>query len=242
VSSLDRLGILSVTAEAAPNFAAIDHHASYTGFARTSVVDITAPATAVMTLELVDRLGVELDAQIATCVYAGLITDTGSFRYFGTTPETHHIAARLLATGIRHDIISRQIYDDEPFAAVKLLGIALSRAELDAEAVGGLGAVSTYVTAADRHSLDLPIDAVERVIDELRVATEAEVSVVMKQEDLGAWRVSLRSKGRVDVSRATVQLGGGGHRFAAGYTTSGDRTELLCELVEVLNSLPLLAE
>jgi phosphoesterase RecJ-like protein len=195
-----------------------------------------------MTLELVDRLGVELDAEIATCIYAGLITDTGSFRYFGTTPQTHHIAARLLGTGIRHDIISRHIYDDEPFAAVKLLGVALSRAELDREAVNGLGLVSTYVTAQDRDVLGLPIDAVERVIDELRVATESEVACVMKEEDLGAWRVSLRSKGRVDVSAATVQLGGGGHRFAAGYTRVGERSCVLDELVAVLSSLPHLAE
>ena len=242
VSSIDRLGVLQAVAEGAPNFAAIDHHASYTGFAPVSVVDVASPATAAMTLELVDRLGVELDADIATCIYAGLITDTGSFRYFGTTPATHHIAARLLATGIRHDIISRQIYDDEPFAAVKLLGIALSRAELNTDAVGGLGMVSTFVTSHDRRELGLPIDAVERVIDELRVATEAEVSCVMKEEDLGAWRVSLRSKGRVDVSKATVQLGGGGHRFAAGYTTSGDRAAILAELTTVLNALPHMAE
>ena len=80
------------------------------------------------------------------------------------------------------------------------------------------------------------------MIDELRVATEAEVSCVMKEEDLGAWRVSLRSKGRVDVSKATVQLGGGGHRFAAGYTRSGDRAALLAELTSVLNALPHMAE
>ena len=242
VSSIDRLGALQTAAESATHFAAIDHHASYTAFAPVSVVDVTSPATAVMALELLDRLGVELDADIATCVYAGLITDTGSFRYFGTTPQTHHIAARLLATGIRHDIISRQIYDDEPFAAVKLLGIALSRAELDISAVDGLGMAVTFVTSEDRHLLDVPIDAVERVIDELRVATEAEVSCVMKEEDQGAWRVSLRSKGQVDVSKATVQLGGGGHRFAAGYTRSGDREALLAELKAVLNSLPHMAE
>ena len=242
VSSIDRLGALQSAAQSAKHFAAIDHHASYTAFAPVSVVDVTSPATAVMALELIDRLGVTLDTEMATCIYAGLITDTGSFRYFGTTPATHHIAARLLATGIRHDIISRQIYDDEPFAAVKLLGVALSRAELDTTAVDGLGIAVTYVTAQDRQILDVPIDAVERVIDELRVATEAEVSCVMKEEDLGAWRVSLRSKGQVDVSKATVQLGGGGHRFAAGYTREGDREYLLAELKDVLNSLPHMAE
>ena len=79
----------------------IDHHASNTGFGTLSLVDPHAAATAVLVDELVDRLGVPLDRDIATCLYAGLVTDTGSFRYAATTPEVHQMAARLLATGLR---------------------------------------------------------------------------------------------------------------------------------------------
>ena len=227
VSSVERLGALTDLARGAELLVAVDHHASYTGFGTISLVDVTAPATAVLALELVDRLGVELDSEIATPVYAGLVTDTGSFKYAGTTASTHEVAARLLRTGMRHDLVARHIYDDEPFGALRLLGAALDRAVLEENAAGGLGLVWTVVTDADRATFDLPLDAVERVIDVLRIATEAEVACVLKQDDTSAWRVSMRSKGRIDVSGVAMALGGGGHRFAAGFTGAGGPRDVL---------------
>jgi phosphoesterase RecJ-like protein len=196
----------------------------------------------VLALDLVDRLGVELDAELAEPIYAGLVTDTGSFKYAATTPHTHEVAARLLATGLRHDLVSRRIYDDEPFGAVRLLGAALDRAVLEETAVGGLGLVWTLVTAADRAAYDLPMDAAERVIDTLRIATEAEVACVLKEDDAGDWRVSMRSKGRVDVSAVALGLGGGGHRFAAGFTGQGTAGEVLRSVRGALEAVPHLPE
>ncbi|MEI8057890.1 MAG: bifunctional oligoribonuclease/PAP phosphatase NrnA [Actinomycetes bacterium] len=242
VSSIDRLGVLRARAEQASTFVAIDHHTSYTGFGTISLVDVTAPATAVLALELVDRLDVTLDVEIATCVYSGIITDTGSFKYAATTPATHELAARLLRTGMRHDLISRHVYDDEPFGVVRLVGAAVSRAELDPDAVGGLGLISTVISAADRAEFNLPIDAAERIIDVVRIATEAEVACVLKEEDDSAWRVSLRSKGQVDVSIVASGLGGGGHRFAAGFTRAGSPASLLVEVRAALADLPHLPE
>ena len=180
-SASERLGVLEPVARAAHRLIAVDHHTSYTAFGGIHLVDVKAPATAVLALELVDRLAVDLDADIATCIYSGLITDTGSFKFAATTSSTHLTAARLLGTGMRHDLISRWIYDDEPFGALRLLGAALDRAELDTSAVGGLGFVWTQVSQADRQAWGLPLDAVERVIDVLRIATEAEVACVLKR-------------------------------------------------------------
>jgi phosphoesterase RecJ-like protein len=242
VSSIERLGVLRPVAEAAEVFVAVDHHASYTGFAPLSLVDVAAPATAVLALDLVDRLGVDLSTDIATAVYSGLVTDTGSFKYAGTTPGTHEVAARLLRTGMRHDLVARHIYDDEPFAALRLLGGALDRSVLEASAVGGLGLVWTSVSAAEREALGLPLDAVERVIDVLRIATEAEVACVLKQDDTLAWRVSLRSKGRIDVSAVAMALGGGGHRYAAGFTGHGEPDAVLGSVRDALGAAPHLPE
>ncbi len=242
VSSFDRLGVLRSVTESAETFVAIDHHASYTGFGRLHLVDVDAPATAVLALSLVDRLGVTLDSTIATPIYAGLVTDTGSFKYAGTTAQTHEMAARLLATGMRHDIIARQIYDDEPFGALRLLGAALDRAVLEESSVGGLGLAWTVVSDADRATFDLPLDAVERIIDVLRIASEAEVACVLKQDDTGAWRVSMRSKGRIDVSAIAIALGGGGHRFAAGFSGAGGPRDVLRGVREALASAPHLPE
>ena len=242
VSSIDRLGVLRAVAEAADTLIAVDHHTSYTGFGHVHLVDVTAAATAVLALELIDRLGVEVTAAIATPIYAGLVTDTGSFRYSATTSQTHLIAARLLATGMKHDVVARHIYDDEPFVVLRMLGAALDRTVLEQSAVGGLGLVWTVVSDADRATFDLPLDAVERVIDVLRIATEAEVACVLKQDDKGAWRVSMRSKGLVDVSAVALALGGGGHRFAAGFTGVGGPREVLHQVRDLLAAAPRLSE
>lgn len=237
VSSIERLGVLQQTAEAASTLVAVDHHSSYTAFGTVHVVDVKAPATAVLALELVDRLGVELDQDIATCVYSGIVTDTGSFKYVATTPDTHRTAARLLETGLPHDVIARNIYDDEPFAVLTMLGGALDRATLEPDAVDGRGLVHTCVSRAVRQELGLPLDAVERVIDVLRIATEAEVALVLKQADDGTWRVSMRSKGAVDVSQVALAMGGGGHRFAAGFTGGTDHQAVLADVRRLLDGL-----
>jgi phosphoesterase RecJ-like protein len=238
-SSADRLGSLRDVAEAAPAFIAVDHHASYDGFGSLALVDISAPATAVLADRLIERLGLKVDADVAANLYTGLVTDTGSFRYAGTTSQTLAFAGRLLDTGIRFDLIARDLFDSVPFAYLGLLGRALDRAVLEPGAAGGLGLVWTVVPELERAQSGLAIDMVEPVIDSVRKAVEAEVAVVVKEDDDGVLRVSLRSKGRIDVSGVAVLMGGGGHRFAAGYTsTTTDLQELVARLRELLAEAP----
>ena len=224
-SSADRLGNLRATAEKAPHLVVVDHHASYDGFGDIPLVDTAAPATAVVVDEFIAKVGVALDVEIATCLYTGLVTDTGSFRYAGTTPSTHALAARLLETGIPFDEISRKLFDDAPFGYLRLLGNALSRATLDPDAARGLGLIWTVVPASERAADQLAFDLVEPIIDVVRKASEAEVALVIKEDDGGELRISLRSKGRVDVSRVASRLGGGGHLYAAGFTASSKDPE-----------------
>ncbi len=219
-SSSDRLGLLRGVAEEAAVLVAVDHHRSYDGFGQVSLVDTAAPATAVVARELISRLGIELEADAAACLYTGLITDTGSFRYTGTTSQTHALAGELLETGIAFDEIARAVFDAVPFGYLGVLGTALGRCQLEPEAVAGCGLVWTAVLAADRAADGLPFDLVEPIIDVIRKASEAEVAMVIKEDDLGDLRVSLRSKGVADVSQVATALGGGGHRYAAGFTST----------------------
>ncbi|MCZ3385995.1 MAG: DHH family phosphoesterase, partial [Actinomycetia bacterium] len=129
-SSIDRLGLLRPLAEQAPLLVVVDHHRSYDGFGDIALVDVEAPATAVVARELIGRLGIPLDTDIAACLYTGLITDTGSFRYAGTTPQTHALAAELLETGIAFDAIAREVFDAVPFGYLGVLGTALGRCRL----------------------------------------------------------------------------------------------------------------
>jgi len=221
VAAESRLGPLVDRLDRAEATVVLDHHASNTRFGGINLVDEHAAATSVVCEELLDRLDVPLDREIAECLYVALATDTGSFRFDMTTPRVHEMAARLIATGLRPGEISRRIFDTRPFGAMKLFAEVLGRAALDPTAAAGHGMVWTYATLDDlrrHHQRPYVMDA---LIDPVRTVAEADVSVVVKQVAEAEWAVSLRSKGAVDVSGVAVALGGGGHRLAAGFTGRG---------------------
>lgn len=238
-ASADRLGSLQDRLGVAGQVLVVDHHGTNTGYGTAHLVDAAAAATVVLVAELLDRLGLAITAEVASPLYTGLVTDTGSFRYAATTPAVHELAARLLGTGVRPDLISRALYDTAPLAYVRLLGDVCARAQLEPRAVDGLGLVWTSVTADDLDRHGVALAEVEGVIDVVRLAQEAEVAVVLKQEpDRSAWKVSTRSKGVIDVGQVCMRLGGGGHRFAAGFTSTGDAETTLRRLCEELAGVP----
>ncbi|MBK5306643.1 MAG: bifunctional oligoribonuclease/PAP phosphatase NrnA [Frankiaceae bacterium] len=237
--SLDRLGSLSDRVAAAGTSVVVDHHATNTRYGTVNLVDVDAAATAVLVAEILDRLGLPLTAEVAAPLYTALVTDTGSFKYVATTPSVHELAARLIATGIEHDLISRAIWDTASLAYVRLLGDVCSRTELDPGAAGGLGLVWTTVRPEDLQRHGLTLADVEGVIDVVRTAQEAEVAAVFKGEpETDSVRVSLRSKGAVDLGALCVPLGGGGHRYAAGFTSHGGVEDALDRLRSALATAP----
>ncbi|WP_028183004.1 DHH family phosphoesterase [Salinispora arenicola] len=225
-ASDSRLGELADRVTTAGTTLVLDHHASNTGFGTVKVVDARAAATAVVVDELLTRLGVPLDAEIAECLYVALSTDTGSFR-FAVTAGVHQFAARLLATGISPADISRRIFDTRPFGAVQLFAEVVGRARLEPTAADGHGLVWTWATQDDLARHGQPPYVLEPLIDSVRCTAEADVSCALKQSGAGEWAVSLRSKGAVDVSRVAVALGGGGHRLAAGFVGRGSADEVV---------------
>jgi bifunctional oligoribonuclease and PAP phosphatase NrnA len=237
-ASPDRLGLLERNAAAADELIVLDHHASNTRFGTVNLVDSAAAATAVLACELVDRLGARLSRDIALGLYAGLVTDTGSFKYPTTSPEVHQMAARLLRAGIQPGVVAHELWDRSPFAFLGLLSAALGRARLEPAAADGHGLVWTTVTRDDRAGHRLPFEVAESVIDVVRRTDEADVAVVLKEDDDGRWQVSARSKGAADVGRACVALGGGGHALAAGFTAGGTAAEVMAALREQLAAGP----
>lgn len=209
--SADRLGPLVPLLDTAGDVLVVDHHASNTRFGSVNLIDVDAASTTVVVAGLARELA-ELDADIATCLYAGLVTDTGSFRFGATTPAVHRLAAQLLEAGADPVAVGRELFDTATFAGVKLLGTAVARACLED------GLVWTYVGQEEREAFGLPIASIEGVIDVIRTAAEVDVSVVCKGVADGQWSVSMRSRGATDVGAIAVALGGGGHRLAAGFT------------------------
>ena len=227
VAAESRLGGLVGRLSVARETIVLDHHASNTGFGGIQLVDPQAAATSVVAEQLLARLDVPLDAQIAECLYVALATDTGSFRFDMTTPRVHEMAARLIATGIRPGEISRRIFDTRPFGAMKLFAEVLARAALDPTAAGGHGMVWTYATLEDLRRHGQRPYVMDALIDPVRTVAEADVAVLVKQIAEAEWAVSLRSKGAVDVSRVAIAMGGGGHRLAAGFTGRGTPGEVV---------------
>ncbi|UYP20573.1 bifunctional oligoribonuclease/PAP phosphatase NrnA [Rhodococcus sp. Z13] len=225
-----RLGSLRDRLDGAPRTLVIDHHLSNTRFGTHNLIEPESEATAVVLANLFDVWGVEIDADLAHCLYAGLVTDTGSFRW--GRPDAHRLAERLLATGIDGSAITRTLLDTHPFGWLPMLSSVLASATLAPEAADGRGLVYAFVRRAD--AADLGPEEVESVIDIVRTTAEAEVAAVFKEVGPQQWTVSLRAKTAVDVSAVAAELGGGGHRFAAGYTAHGDPDHIVAALRDVL--------
>jgi phosphoesterase RecJ-like protein len=235
-ASAARLGRLENRLARSGHVLVVDHHASNTRFGTHHVVDDSAEATAVLVLALLDELGEPIDADIARCLYAGLVTDTSSFRR--ASPQTHRSAARLIAAGVDPDELGRELLDSHPFAWLPMLARVLARAVLEADAAGGHGLVHTSVTLDDQR--DVRFEEVESVVDILRTTVEAEVALVLKEKAPGEWTGSLRAKSAVDVRAAAVGLGGGGHRLAAGFSATGTAAEITERVRAMLrNPVPL---
>ncbi|MEP7055983.1 MAG: bifunctional oligoribonuclease/PAP phosphatase NrnA [Actinomycetota bacterium] len=213
--SVDRLGTLAPVIDKATTVIMIDHHASNTSFGTINVLAPAAAATAEIVYHLLRGLGVSVDADIAACLYTGLTTDTGSFKFTATSPSVHEIAAELLRTGMRHDLISRRIWDTNRVPYIRLLGTLLSRVIFEAEHE----LIWTYSANDDLAVSGVLMEEIEGVIDVIRTADDAEIAVICKQDTDGSQKVSMRSKGHIDVGDISVSLGGGGHRYAAGFTS-----------------------
>jgi phosphoesterase RecJ-like protein len=216
--SLGRLGDLEPAAKGARELIVIDHHISNDRYGTINVVDADAAASGWVTVELIDELGLDLNRDAAICLYAALICDTGRFQYDTTTPAVFEMARRLASYEVPVERLSRTLFEEHRFAYLQLLGEALGRAELVREQRFVWTAVTQDIL--QRHGVDM--EEIEGLIDIVRRASEAEVTSVLKEEVDGTIRVSLRSLGAVDVRRIAESHGGGGHRFAAGFSSELD--------------------
>lgn len=232
-ASAGRLGSLVDRLDSAAATLVIDHHRSNQHFGKLNVIDESAESTASVVAGLLDELGIAIDRDIAHCLFAGLVTDTGSFRW--VQPGSHAFADRLLATGIDGKEITRVLLDTHPFGWLPMLSRVLGTATLVPEAHNGAGLVYAIVRIED--AAGLRSEEVESVIDIVRTTSEASIAAVFKQVAArpGEWSVSLRSRDNVDVGTIATGRGGGGHRFAAGYTAHGSAEDIVAELRAALD-------
>jgi phosphoesterase RecJ-like protein len=230
VSSADRLGALQELAAAGPELLVIDHHASNQLFGTANFVDPSADSTTMMVAELIDGWGEPIDTDVAHCLYAGLATDTGSFRW--ASARAYRLAARLVDVGVDNAAITRTVMDTHPFDWLTMLSRVLAEARLLPDAVRGRGLVYAVVNHAE-WTAARP-EEVESIVDIVRTTEQAEVAAVFKEVEPGCWTVSMRAKSVVDLSAVAVSFDGGGHRRAAGYTATGAAQDVVAALVAAL--------
>jgi phosphoesterase RecJ-like protein len=214
-ASFDRLGTLGSAASRAGALLWIDHHRSNDGSGTVRIVDGDASSTCELVFRLIEAMGGGFGDDVAICLYAGLVTDTGRFQYQATTPETLRIAARLRERPFDHAALVRALYEDNDPGSLRLLGTALGRMTEVPEA----SVVWTYVTQADFAEAGVGPADTDDLIDVLRTARGVDVAAVLKQQRDGRFKVSMRSRGDHDLSAVAASFGGGGHRLAAGYTS-----------------------
>jgi phosphoesterase RecJ-like protein len=210
----------------------IDHHASNTRFGDVNLIDPAAPASAVLCRELLRRLGLPLDQEIATNLYTGLVTDTGRFQYQSTVPETHLLAAELLAAGVQQYEVAKAVFETNDIRYLRLLSRLLDRVTQVPQA----SLVWATVTLEDLRAFGLGMEATEGLIDLVRTDGASDVAAVLKEQPDGGFKVSLRSKGGTNVAEVAGRFGGGGHALASGYTSGRDAAGTIDALVEALQA------
>jgi bifunctional oligoribonuclease and PAP phosphatase NrnA len=213
----------------------IDHHHDNTRFGTLNYVVPHASCTAEIVWELMHGLGVRPTPSVAEALYIGLITDTGRFMYENTGPRAHVMAAELIEAGVDVPGVYRKLYEDVPAGKLALLGLALGQIQrFDA---GELAIVA--LSAEDFERSDAEESYSEGIIDQLRALQGTKVAVLVRElssgERKGQHKVSLRATGDdVDVSVIARAQGGGGHRRAAGFSTTLEGQELIAFLREAL--------
>jgi phosphoesterase RecJ-like protein len=231
---LGRVGRLGAELERVCTMIDIDHHATEKAFGDVQWVDPKAAATGEMVYRLLGEMKVVISPDIATCLYTAILTDTGRFCYSNTTPRALQISARLVRAGAAPPLIYREVYESKSFSASRLLGLALGRLR---QAQDGRVTFSS-LTQEDFRATGSTSDETEGIIDYLRAVREARAAALFVELADGTIRVSMRSRGAMDVGEVAVRFGGGGHVNAAGCTVPGPleaaQERVLRTLIEAL--------
>lgn len=190
----------------------LDHHVSEDDLGAEQFKNTSAEATGRLVIEAAEQLGVALTPEIATPLFAALATDTGWFRFSSTTGDTYRFGGKLIDAGARPSDIYKSLYERDTLARVKLIGRTLARTQTDVD--GRL--VHTHVSREDFEATQaLPSDT-EDVINLTLTVASAEVAVIFVEQATGGYKISFRSRGRLNCAEVAATFGGGGHKAAAG--------------------------
>ncbi len=205
----------------------IDHHLSGRPFGNVNWIDPNAVATAEMVYRIAREAGVEVSPEIATCLYTGVLTDTGSFVFEGTNEHTFALARELVLAGADPARCARNVYFGHSTAKMRLLGAALSHLERE-------GSLAWFwVTQEEMERFNAKEEDCEGLVNYALSIYDVQVAILLRELTDGRIRVSLRSKGEVNVALVAEQFGGGGHECASGCSLAGPLPDALSRILQL---------
>lgn len=219
----------------------IDHHVSNTGFGHIQLIDTDACATAEIVYRLINALDIPFDKAIATSIYLGILTDTGSFRFSNTNPAAFEISKAMTDIGVEPHTVAQRVFGTYSLGRIKLLNMALNSIEISGNGKLSLMTVSRSMlnsTGTSTEDIDGLINYARRIEDVKVAALIHEIkNGAGKFTNMNRYHVSLRSDNTVDVAKIAGNFGGGGHTSAAGFQIESTLVALKEKIIELADDL-----
>ncbi len=231
VSGVARVGSVRPLVDAARATVVIDHHElNEERFDAHEIIVPDYAACALLVYDLFQSCAIPITKEIGQCVLTGIVTDTGNFRFPNTDAASLKTTADLIQMGCDLQLVTQEVFEKKPLAALKMLALALSRIQLFAEGA----VVVSHLDHNDFSSTGALDEETESVVNEIGRVDTAKLFALFREPKPGKTRVSIRSRGTIDVSVICRKFGGGGHRNAAGCTFDSSVQEAVAKVVPAL--------
>jgi phosphoesterase RecJ-like protein len=240
---LNRIGKESGQVSLIPLIINIDHHVTNTRFGQLQYIDTTACATAEIIFDLIKKMGLSITKDMATALYTGILTDTGSFRFSNTNRNSFAICEELAGYGVDPYAVAQYVYGTYSLGRIKLLNLALDSIEISKNGrLSIMTLTQAMLTETGTHTEDADglINYARRIEDVKVAALIHELATDGRPTSLGrkSYHVSLRSDGSVDVAKIAATFGGGGHSSASGFSIESSLRELKAKIMRLAEMFP----
>lgn len=239
---IDRIGAATETVGQIPLLVNIDHHVTNTRFGHMQLIDVEACATSEIIYRVIQRLPVTIDCAMATAIYTGILTDTGSFRFSNTNHSAFAICAEMIGKGADPYKVAQHVYGTYSLGRIKLLNLALDSLEISPN---GRLSVMTLTQRMLRETRTQAED-IDGIINYARRIEDVKVAALIHELSSNGstpkgrrqFHVSLRSDGTVDVANIAAAYGGGGHASASGFSVESSLAELKAQIMRLADTIP----
>ena len=226
----ERTGAAEVICDAAKQIVNIDHHISNKGGEGTNLIVPGASSVCELIAGVIDIE--KADRDIAMALYTGIVTDTGLFHYFNTSPETMRVAARLMEFRFDHSALVEHIYLERTYNQNRAMGEMLAESSLYLDG----RCIVAFMTRERMEREHITKDDLDQIVSQMNLTAGVECAVFLYETPEKRKKISLRSKGKVNVAEIAQRIGGGGHVRAAGCTTDGRIDEIIARLLPMIGT------